>query len=826
MALWRWPFLFVVLFLGVTLVHAGAPPFDLAGPPVDVRVQRAGKTLPISKVPNLLPGDRLWIHAALPANQAARYLLIVAFMRGSTNPPPDDWFTRAETWTKKVREEGIFVVVPEGADQAVVFLAPETGGDFTTLRSAVRGRPGAFVRAAQDLDQASLDRSRLDKYLSEVRDTAQNDPKNLHARSELAARSLAIRLDPTCFDKPVDEQAACLTQHSDDLVLNDGHSQSMVGAALNGSGADLIGALSSSPQAGGGLYSAYVGAIIDMARILDNLHTAQYQYIPALTSPHNDQLDVRLNNPPSFHNPKSVIVIALPPVKATTPPPLRPVERDQVECLQKESLVLPVEGAPLVFSTEFAHETVLHIDGEKGQSVDLPAVADPARGGYVLDTKPLKDIALGKEVKGQLHARWGFENFNGPVFHLRTAQPTQWLVPAEERSALIIGREDKLHLQSQSAACVDAISIRHERKDGKDEPLTWKQTKPDQIEVQVPLVSSQAGPLMLLVKQAGLAKPDEVPLQTYAEAGHLEQFNISSGDAHGTLRGTRLDEVSGLDLGGVHFTSGTLTRADDADELEMKAPSEAATAVLKPGSKQTAHVTLKDGRTSELRTVISSVRPQIELLQKSVQQSQDAPAAIQITDANEMPQNARISFSMRSKVPEKFARDERIEVASEDGSLHTSLTIADGGLLLQDQKTVLANLDPQKAFGASAFGALRVRAVNADGVAGDWQPLVTLVRVPVLQRLQCGASATDGCTLSGTNLFLIDSVAADADFIDKVSVPEGFVDQLLKVPHPAAGSTLYFRLRDDPAVVDRAAIPVAAARADAKHYAGGAATVP
>ena len=138
---------------------------------------------------------------------------------------------------------------------------------------------------------------------------------------------------------------------------------------------------------------------------------------------------------------------------------------------------------------------------------------------------------------------------------------------------------------------------------------------------------------------------------------------------------------------------------------------------------------------------------------------------------------------------------------------------------------VLASLDPQKAFGPSAFGALRVRAVNADGVAGDWQPLVTLVRVPVLQRLQCGTSATDGCTLSGTNLFLIDSIAADADFIDKVSVPEGFVDQLLKVPHPAAGSTLYFRLRDDPAVVDKAVIPVAAARADAKHYAGGAATV-
>jgi hypothetical protein len=45
------------------------------------------------------------------------------------------------------------------------------------------------------------------------------------------------------------------------------------------------------------------------------------------------------------------------------------------------------------------------------------------------------------------------------------------------------------------------------------------------------------------------------------------------------------------------------------------------------------------------------------------------------------------------------------------------------------------------------------------------------------------------------------------------------------VPHPAAGSTLYFRLRDDPAVVDRAVIPVAAARVEAGHYSGGAAIV-
>ena len=177
-----------------------------------------------------------------------------------------------------------------------------------------------------------------------------------------------------------------------------------------------------------------------------------------------------------------------------------------------------------------------------------------------------------------------------------------------------------------------------------------------------------------------------------------------------------------------------------------------------------------------------------------------------------MPQDARIAFSISSKVPEKFPRDERIEIANDDGSLHTSLTIADGGLTLQDQQTVLANLDPQKSFGQSAFGALRLRAVSADGVHGDWQPLITLVRVPVLQHLQCTPAATETCTLTGTNLFLIDSIAADPDFNEKIAVPEGFVQQSLQVPHPLTTATLYIRLRDDPSVTDKAVLPLTTAR--------------
>ncbi len=342
---------------------------------------RAGKTLPVSQVPNLQPGDRLWIHPLLPSSQSVHYLMVVAFLRGSTNPPAENWFTRAETWNRQVRQDGILVTVPQDAQQALLLLAPQTGGDFSTLRNTVRGKPGAFVRASQDLNQASLDRSRLDRYLEIVKQTSISEPEALHDRSVLLARSLNIKLDKQCFDKPSEQQAPCLMQNTGQLVMEDGQSQSMVAALTSGPSSDLIGVLSTTKQAGGGAYSPYVGAVMDMARIMENLHTAEFQYIPALALAKDDVLELKLNNPPSFRKPKSVIVVGLPAVEAAQLPPLRPVDSKQVSCLEQPALVLPVEGAPLVFSTGYAHDLVLRVKEKSGLSMDLPLRADAARGG-------------------------------------------------------------------------------------------------------------------------------------------------------------------------------------------------------------------------------------------------------------------------------------------------------------------------------------------------------------------------------------------------------------------------------------------------------------
>ncbi len=55
--------------------------------------------------------------------------------------------------------------------------------------------PGSFVRAAQDLQAASWERMRLEAYLSDIEDTSQFDPAALKTRTEMAARSLGIKIN-------------------------------------------------------------------------------------------------------------------------------------------------------------------------------------------------------------------------------------------------------------------------------------------------------------------------------------------------------------------------------------------------------------------------------------------------------------------------------------------------------------------------------------------------------------------------------------------------------------------------------------------------------
>jgi hypothetical protein len=816
----------VIALAAVTAAHSEPAPFDLAGPNLAITVTRGQKTLPITQVPNLAAGDRLWIQADLPASQAAHYLLVAAFLRGATNPPPASWFFPCETWTPKCTQEGLTVTVPPDAQQMLVFLAPETGGDFRTLVSAVRGRPGAFVRTSQDLNQASLDRARLEKYLSAIRSLNDSDPAKLKDVAPLLARSLAIKVDDKCLDRNALLQAPCLMQGQSSLILNDGHSTSIVEALTNGPASDLAMEASYTPQLSYGFYSPYIASVLDIARIMDSFRTAQYQYIPALTAQAGDQLALSLNTPPSFHNPKSVLVVALPAVEQSQLPPLHAVDPKATFCARKAGLALPVEGAPLVFSTSYAHDLTLRVARDDGKTIELPARADAQLGGFVIDTGALGNNAgLGDRVKASLHGYWGFEKYDAPSFELVNVHAQTWDLAAADEGALIVGRDKTVRLQAGSVSCLDTVMLKG--ADGKEHAADWKSVKPNEVEVTLPLQAAQPGAMTLLVTQYGAAQAQPVHLHAFSEAARLDGFALRAGDSQGILKGSRLDEVAGLVIGAVEFVPGKLETSQGNDELAMVTRDAQPVTALKQGDVVTAKVALNDGRTMDLNTALSAPRPRVMLIGKSMQPSSSSSASnIELANADELPQDARLTFSVRAQTPPLFARDEKIEVATADESAATTLSIANGGITLEDSKVAVATLDPTKALGSSAFGPLLFRTV-ANGVAGDWQPLATLVRLPGLRDLKCPASPDLACKLSGSSLFLVEAVASDPQFEHAVQVPDGFPGYALPVPHPANG-LLYVKLRDDPSVVSRATLatqqlpasPEESARADVRRAAG------
>lgn len=793
--------------------QAAAASFDLAGPKIDVRVKRGSVTLPIAAVPNLQSGDRLWIHPDLPQSQSEHFVLVVAFLRGVTNPPPADWFTRVETWAPAIRSEGIHVLVPAEAQQALLFLVPETGGDFNTLKKAVRDQPGSFVRAVQDLQLASWDRSRVESYLAQVKVTSQSDQKTLKERAEMASRSLGIKLQQECFDKPAEQQAGCLAQNPDGLVLDDSNVQSLVAQLTSGSTAELMNDISSTRMAGSGAYSAYVGAVVDTAKIMASLHTAHFRYTPALALPSADTLNLRLATPPSFRNPKTVVLIALPPIGDAKLPPLHPVNAADSFCVVRPGLVLPVEGAPLVFATAMGHDLQLHLEphGQDASGIDLPVTTDPSKGGLVLG-RALADQqleTLSGEISAEVRGKWGFDSWAGPRFHLRVAGTAGWTVAAADQSALVVGRDDTLHLEGDNTLCVDRIEA--QAADGAAMKIAWRSPRPEQLELTVPLKDAPAGPVRFSIYQFGQSKPLAVVAKAYADAASLDGLVLNAGDPDAHLKGTRLDEVAAVALDGLNFAPAGLNRLGDSDQLTVKTGEN--TTRFQPGSKLRATVTLNDGRVLHTPATIEPPRPQVTLASRGMQPS--GASAVELGSGNDLPLDGRLVFFLKAAGAANFPRDAKVEVAAVDGGFRTVLSLADASLMLEDARTVMGSLEPLTRFGASAFGPVQVRVLAANGTAGDWLPLGTLVRLPGFKELRCPRSASRPCTLAGNNLFLATAFSATRDFANPAEVPPEFTGTQLAVPHPANG-VLYVHLRDDPDAVATLTLPVQPAANDAK----------
>ncbi|MBY8829139.1 hypothetical protein [Hephaestia mangrovi] len=786
------PFLSVSLAAMVAAMPASAAqaPFDLQGPAVRVSVTHDGTTLPISEVPNLATGDTLSLVPDLPSKQGARYVLIGAFLRGATNPPPKDWFFEAKTWKDKKKDNSLSLTVPEGARQFVLLLMPQDNGDFDAVVSAVRKQPGTFVRASQELNQASLDRARLDAFLGHIHDLERDAPDRIADVSPVLTRSLSIKLNADCLQKPVESQAACLTQDRESLLLADTHSSELA-ETLSGAPTDLAFQISSTAKAGYGYYSPYIGVVRDLARIFGAFQTTQLQYIPAITREAGDRMSLLLNAAPSFGKPASVMVIGMPAIEPVQPPPLRRAGDQTAFCARGDDLLLPVEGAPLVYATGYAHDMVLRVPRKGATSVDLPATADPARGGYVITGKAIEAAGIDADAEARLHGRWGFAPFDGPSFTLQVPPANGWK-PADDPASVVVGRDNQLVLAGGAPACISGVSL----DDGNGPPrqAKWQAAGDGRISVALPLDKADPGPMTLLIDQRG-GTTDRIALTALAQAGHFDALTLHAGDADAMLTGTRLDTVASVSIGSATFKPGALKRVGDKDTLDLDATDMATAQALAAGSRQTATIALTDGRTRRLSLTVLPPRPQIELIQRSV--AHDAAAAgLPISVGGDVvTPGDRLTFSLRATGNERLTGAEKVELATADGRASATIDASDG-YTLQSDTVAIVTIDPAKALGPAAFGPIRFR-LWIDGVATGWTPLASLVRLPAIDAVSCTGSGR--CTLAGNRLFLIDRVAPAADMAGAMTIPDGFTDTTLTVPRPRDGK-LYLTLRDDPAL--------------------------
>ncbi len=179
-----------------------------------------------------------------------------------------------------------------------------------------------------------------------------------------------------------------------------------------------------------------------------------------------DQLTLTLNTPPSFHNPKSVLVAALPAIEQALPPPLHAVSPKDIYCARGIRWCCRWRARRWCSRPSMRMTRSCASPASNGETIDLPATADATQGGFVIDTSPLAAASLDDRFQGSLHGSWGFESFDGPGFQLVNTHSQAWAPANADDQMLIVGRANTIHLQAGSVACIDRIMVKDPDRQG------------------------------------------------------------------------------------------------------------------------------------------------------------------------------------------------------------------------------------------------------------------------------------------------------------------------------------------------------------------------
>jgi len=185
---------------------------------------------------------------------------------------------------------------------------------------------------------------------------------------------------------------------------------------------------SGTPLLKSGNFGPFIGAVFDIARILDSFRTAQYQYIPALASARGRQLILTLNAPPSFHDPNRCWWWGCRPSKLRSS--RRCIQSIPRRCIARKRTPDPAGRGARWCSPRLRAWRNAEIPARDGTPVDLPARAEAERGGFAVDTSALRNMSLGDTTRASLRGYWGFDKYEGPSFQLVDAREQTWKLAA------------------------------------------------------------------------------------------------------------------------------------------------------------------------------------------------------------------------------------------------------------------------------------------------------------------------------------------------------------------------------------------------------------
>lgn len=402
-------------------------------------------------------------------------------------------------------------------------------------------------------------------------------------------------------------------------------------------------------------------------------------------------------------------------------------------------------------------------------------------------------------VTGSIHGYWEFDPFEGPTVNLQQVDGKD--LKAVDGSKLMAGQDNKLTLKADGIACVEHVALAREKDKDIDvnfKPGAGKDEK-NTLALDVSLKTVQPGGYALTVKQYGGKDVEKIPLTAYDAGINFDTIKIHVGDDAFVMTGRGLKDVVSVELAKQTFMPAGDGNDDETLHLH-------AGAGVSPENGSEATVKLKDGRTMPVKVSAEAARPTLELLSfKATPEPREGAIPVTLGAKDDIALDGKLTFVVQTK--DVFSRSQTVEVATANGAVKTTLSMASNTLVLQDDHTAVATLNPLKAFGESAFGKLVMRPVAQDGTPRDRTGLGVLVRAPKITAIHCTTTDAPTCTVDGSQLFLVQSFAAGKDFAKPTDVPTGFADISITVPTPADGTTIYLKLRDYPSALATMTLP-------------------